>query len=71
LTRCCRLRSVNDICVGFDGPAVWGGEEKEPGPPWVLAVVFPEPALLALPEAQRAETVLADFRRIADSKGAQ
>ena len=71
LTRCCRLRSVNDICVGFDGPAVWGGEEKDPGPPWVLAVVFPEPALLALPEAQRAETVLADFRRIADSKGAQ
>ena len=21
---------IDDICVGFDGPAVWGGEQKDP-----------------------------------------
>ena len=69
LTWRCRLDSVKDICVGFDGPAVWDGEQKDP--PWVLAVVAPDDALLALPEAQRAETILADFRLICDKKGAQ
>ena len=69
LTWCRRLDSVKDICVGFDGPAVWDGEQKDP--PWVLAVVAPDDALLALPEAQRAETILADFRLICDKKGAQ
>ena len=48
---------------------MWDGEQKDP--PWVLAVVAPDDALLALPEAQRAETILADFRLICDKKGAQ
>ena len=30
---------VKDICVGFDGPAIWGGETKNP--PWVFALVCP------------------------------
>jgi|EP01046_Picozoa_sp_COSAG06_P025965 long-chain acyl-CoA synthetase len=60
---------IDDICVGFDGPAVWGGKQKDP--PWVLALIAPSASLLAVAEADRAATVLADMWRLADAKGLQ
>ena len=35
---------IQDICVGFDGPAIGGGELFQP--PWVLALIAPTAALL-------------------------
>jgi hypothetical protein len=60
---------IDDLCVGFDGPAIWGGEQKDP--PWVLALVAPSAELLKIPEDRRSTEVLADMRRLADAKGMQ
>jgi len=59
---------IADICIGFDGPAVWG-EKKNP--PWVLALVSPTPELLEKPEHEREAELLKDMRRIATVKGLQ
>lgn len=50
-------------CVCRDG--------KQKDPPWVLALVAPSSALLEVPEARRAATVLEDMRRLGDDKGLQ
>lgn len=61
---------VDALCVGFDGPAVWRGKQKDP--PWVLALVAPTPALLKLQgeEAQQ-RAVLAGMKQLAVAKGLQ
>eukprot|EP01051_Picozoa_sp_SAG22_P012069 SAG22_NODE_1223_length_5120_cov_7.942442_4_plen_143_part_00 len=61
---------IEDLCVGFDGPAVWGGAQKDP--PWVLALVAPTPALAKFAgQAAKEAAVLADLAAIAVDKGLQ
>ena len=61
---------IDDLCVGFDGEAVWGGQQKDP--PWVLALVAPSDILtkIATEEGQHA-ALLADMTRVATEKGLQ
>lgn len=50
---------------------VWPGTGELFQPPWVLAAVAPSAALQQKPEAQRAQVVLEDMRRLATEKGCQ
>ena len=60
---------IDDLCVGFDGPAIWGAQKD---PPWVLALVAPTPAMTKFVTQDAKEAaVLGDMTVIAADKGLQ